>query len=131
MLDYLQINWFKEFNMKNLSAKILIGFIFISVCFNTNQAFGKINVQTEPVTVFSLDEEKSFGVTQKAYDKIKIGMSLREICRIIGSNGEEMTRSRGGGSTFTSHKWEGKDYAIITAVFKDSILTNKYEANLK
>ena len=117
--------------MKNLSAKILIGFIFIAVSFNTNQAFGKINVQTEPVTVFSLDEEKSFGVTQKAYDKIKIGMSLREICRIIGSNGEEMTRSRGGGSTFTSHKWEGKDYAIITAVFKDSILTNKYEANLK
>lgn len=117
--------------MKNLTAKVLIGFIFIAVSFNSNRAFGGINVQTEPSTVFSFVEEKSFGVTQKAYDKIKIGMSLREICRIIGSNGEEMTRSKGGNHTFTSHKWEGKDYAIITAVFKDSILTNKYEANLK
>ncbi len=71
------------------------------------------------------------GVSKASYDKIRVGMKKSEIIRIIGNDGEEMTRSKGGNSTFTSHKWEGSDYSIITAVFKDDVLTNKYEANLK
>lgn len=77
------------------------------------------------------DSSSGSGVSKASYDKIKIGMKKSEIIKIIGDDGEEMTRSKGGGSTFTSHKWEGSDYAIITAVFKDDVLTNKYEANLK
>ncbi len=73
----------------------------------------------------------STGVSKASYDKIKVGMKKSEVNKIIGNDGEEMTRSKGGSSTFTSHKWEGSDYAIITAVFKDDVLTNKYEANLK
>lgn len=77
------------------------------------------------------DSSSGTGVSKASYEKIKVGMKKSEIIRIIGNDGEEMTRSKGGNSTFTSHKWEGEDYAIITAVFKDDVLTNKYEANLK
>lgn len=117
--------------MKSLLNKWVISLVFIALCFNAQTAFGNLSFQTEHQTAFSFDDESNFGVTMKAYKRIKIGMTYHEICRIIGSNGEEMTRSNGGGNTFTSHKWEGSDYAIITAVFKNSILTNKYEANLK
>lgn len=117
--------------MKNSINKLLIGLVFIALSFNAQTAFGKLIFQTEYPSAFILDDDSGFGVTMKAYKRIKIGMSLREVCRIIGNDGDEMTRSNGGGNTFTSHKWEGSDYAIITAVFKNQILTNKYEANLK
>ncbi|CAN5329406.1 hypothetical protein BH10ACI1_BH10ACI1_03290 [soil metagenome] len=77
------------------------------------------------------DSDSSAGVSKDSYNKIKVGMSLDKVNEIIGFDGTQMTKSEGGGKVFTSYKWEGSDYAIITAVFKDEILTNKYEANLK
>jgi hypothetical protein len=77
------------------------------------------------------DTGSGTGVSKASFDKMRIGMTLDECNEIIGFDATEMTRNTGGGKVFTSVKWEGKDYAIITAVFKDDILTNKYEANLK
>lgn len=76
-------------------------------------------------------DSSSTGVSKASFNKMRNGMTRDEVNDIIGFDGTEITSNEGGGKVFSSYKWEGKNYAIITAVFEDDILTSKYEANLK
>lgn len=76
-------------------------------------------------------DSASTGVSKASFNKMRNGMTRDEVNEIIGFDGTEITSNEGGGKVFSSYKWEGKNYAIITAVFEDDILTSKYEANLK
>lgn len=115
--------------MKSLLIRALVGFLFIVLIFNSRTAFAGTDFSRENFRFWETNFQS--GVTKRSYNRIKIGMSFNTVNRIIGFKGTVMTRNVGGGKVFISVKWEGRNYAIITAVFRDNILTNKYEANLR
>ncbi|CAN5329269.1 hypothetical protein BH10ACI1_BH10ACI1_03280 [soil metagenome] len=115
--------------MKSSLMKASVTLLFLVLVCNSQAVFARTNLNREIGSSWVTLNQT--GVTMRSYRRIKIGMSLATVNDIIGFNGSQMSRSVGGGKVFTSYKWEGRDYAIITAVFKDYILTNKYEANLR
>ena len=115
--------------MKNLLGKFLSTFLLGAFIFGSQAMFVRAETSTESSRFW--ENNLQTGVTLRSYNKLKIGMSFRNCNRIIGFEAEEISRNVGGGKVFTAVKWEGDDYAIITAVFRDNILTNKYKANLR
>lgn len=71
------------------------------------------------------------GLTLEKYNKLKTGMTLKEVRDILGSDGEEMSSSEIGKYKTVSIKWEGGDYKYIYGVFQNDKLTSKTQANLK
>ena len=121
--------------MKSLLNGLLMVVLFIGFVSTTQAMSAETNFVSESNAVSESNHfwENNFGtgVTKKSYKRMRIGMTFRACNEIIGFVGTQMSRNVGGGKVFTSVKWEGSDYAIITAVFRDNILTNKYEANLR
>lgn len=115
--------------MKKLLKNFLTVGLFIFLAFGSQTVFARNDSSSESSNFW--ENNLQTGVSLRSYRLMKIGYSLRKCNQIIGFEAEEMSRNYGGGSVFTAVKWEGDDYAIITAVFKDNILTNKYQANLR
>lgn len=70
-------------------------------------------------------------LTLDKYNKIKTGMTLKEVQDIIGASGEEMSSSEYGKYKTVSMKWEGDNYKYIYGVFQNDKLLSKTQANLK
>ncbi len=115
--------------MKSSLIKVFVAVLFIGLVCNSNAAFANSDFSEESNRFW--ENNTQTGVTMRSFKRMRIGMTFRACNNIIGFVGEEMSRNYGGGKAFTSVKWEGDDYAIITAVFRDNILTNKYQANLR
>ncbi len=70
-------------------------------------------------------------LTLDKYNKIKNGMTYKEIVGIIGSEGEETFSSEVGKYTIKSFKWDGGEYKYIFGTFNNDKLTSKSQSNLK
>lgn len=70
-------------------------------------------------------------LTKDKFNRIKTGMSYKQVVEIIGSEGEETSSSQFGRYKVASYKWSGSGYAMIFAVFNSDKLTSKSQANLK
>lgn len=70
------------------------------------------------------------GLTLEKFDELKIGMKYDDAVKILGSAGTETSSSGSGANKFVSYKWEGKDYARITASFKNGDLQSKNHSNV-
>lgn len=70
------------------------------------------------------------GLTLEKFDEIKVGMKYEEVVKILGSAGVETNSSGSAGNKYSSYKWEGKDYARITASFKNGELQSKNHSNV-
>lgn len=115
--------------MKSMLTRVLVAILFVGLIYNSQAAFANTNLYRK--TLPSWGNSFQTGVTKRSYKRMKIGMTFKAVNKIIGFTGTIMTQNYGGGKEFISVKWEGKNYAIITAVFRDRILTDKYEANLR
>jgi hypothetical protein len=71
------------------------------------------------------------GLSMEKYNRIKNGMSYKQVVEILGGEGTETMSSGEGKYKVTSYKWEGEDFQFITVVFMGDKLNSKVQANLK
>lgn len=115
--------------MKNLLTKILVGFLFTVLCFNSQSAFAGTNLRNENSWFSGFG--KQTGVTMTSFNKMKKGMLFSSANKIIGFEATVTYSARTeDGKLVQAVKWEGNNYRIITAVFVGNRLTSKYNANL-
>ncbi len=59
------------------------------------------------------------------------GMTYGDVVRIIGSRGEELSRSSTAGYTITMYAWKNKNGSNMTAMFENGKLTTKSQIGLR
>ncbi|MEZ5307395.1 MAG: DUF3862 domain-containing protein [Pyrinomonadaceae bacterium] len=70
-------------------------------------------------------------INMEKYEKIKNGMSLKDVQAAIGSDGEETSSSSIGNSTYETRKWSGANYSYIMVSFRDDKVSSKSQYGLK
>jgi hypothetical protein len=71
------------------------------------------------------------GLSLDKYNRLKNGMSYKEVVEIMGSDGVETMSSGEGKYKVTSYKWEGDDFQFVYTTFMGDKLSSKTQANLK
>jgi hypothetical protein len=71
------------------------------------------------------------GLTLEKFDRLQNGMKYEEVVRILGAEGVETSNISAGSMQTVTYKWEGENYARITATFQNGELTTKMQSNLK
>jgi hypothetical protein len=75
--------------------------------------------------------KSSSDITMDKYNKIKNGMSYKEVKDIIGKEGTETMSSGNGKYKVTSYQWKGDGFAFISVVLMGDKVTSKVQANLE
>ena len=70
-------------------------------------------------------------VTMSEYNQIYDGMTYGDVVRIIGSRGEELSRSSTADYTITMYAWTNKNGSNMTAMFENGKLTTKSQIGLR
>ncbi len=71
------------------------------------------------------------GLTLEKFNQLQNGMKYEEVVKILGSDGVETSNYSSGSFKTTTYKWEGENYARVTATFRNGELTTKMQSNLK
>ncbi|HMQ04567.1 MAG TPA: hypothetical protein PKD26_11675 [Pyrinomonadaceae bacterium] len=71
------------------------------------------------------------GLTMAKYNQLKIDMDKREVEKILGGPGEEISTTSGGGSTFSVYKWSGENFTSIIISFRNDKIMTKSQVGLK
>jgi hypothetical protein len=77
------------------------------------------------------EAKDSSDITMEKYNKIKNGMSYKEVKDIIGKEGTETMSSGNGKYKVTSYNWKGENFAFISVVLMGDKVTSKVQANLE
>lgn len=113
--------------MKSFLAQVLVSVLFIVLVFNSQAAFAR-NFENKGKLISA---SKQSGVTMASFKRIKVGMTVQAVNRIIGFQGEVIYSERDvNGRLHEAVKWEGSNYRVITASFSGNRLTKKFQANL-
>ncbi|KKK94050.1 hypothetical protein LCGC14_2686760, partial [marine sediment metagenome] len=75
--------------------------------------------------------EKRPGATRAKYARIKTGMSYAEVVAIIGTSGEELSRSELAGHTTVMYQWKGTGISNMNAMFQNGGLITKAQFGLR
>ena len=86
---------------------------------------------TTPTPSSSATPDSKDDVTKAQYDAIKVGMTRKEVEKIMGSAGEEYYSGRGGGISFVSVKWVGQKFKTIFVSYRDDKVTSKTQVGLE
>jgi uncharacterized membrane protein len=96
----------------------------------TNSSDNAANTATK--TAKDDDEVKDpSGLTMEKYNKIKNGMSYKEVKDIVGKEGNETMSSGNGKYKVTSYQWKGENYSFLSVVLMGDKVTSKTQANLE
>lgn len=71
------------------------------------------------------------GLTLEKFNQLQNGMKYEEVVKVLGAEGVETSNYSSGSFKTTTYKWEGENYARITATFRNGELTTKMQSNLK
>lgn len=81
--------------------------------------------------IFTSSSSESQLVTMAEYNQIYDGMSYADVVIIIGSHGEELSRSSTADYTITMYAWTNKNGSNMTAMFENGKLTTKSQLGLR
>lgn len=70
-------------------------------------------------------------LTKAKFDQIKKGMPKADVERLLGSSGEEVSTSKGGGHTYTVVKWTDKNYAYVIITYDNGKVWTMSQGGLK
>jgi GYF domain 2 len=70
-------------------------------------------------------------VTQAQYDQILNDMTYEQVCAIIGTDGEELSRSNIAGITTVMYSWTNANGSNMNAMFQSDRLVNKAQFGLR
>jgi hypothetical protein len=71
------------------------------------------------------------GLSMAAYLQIQKGMTYERVCEIIGSPGEEVSRSDIAGYSTVMYSWKRRGIANMNAMFQDGELITKAQFGLR
>lgn len=74
---------------------------------------------------------KSQVVTMAKYNRIREGMTYREVTSIIGSSGEEQSSSSIAGNTFSTYVWQNENGSNAMIVFENGKVSTKAQFGLR
>ncbi len=86
---------------------------------------------TSTVPERSPDTTSTSSLTMAKYNQLKINMDKREVERILGGPGEEISTTSGGGSTFAVYKWSGEKFSSVIISFRNDKIMTKSQVGLK
>ena len=69
-------------------------------------------------------------VTRSEYERIREGMTYRQVVEIIGANGEEQSRSNLAGITTVMYSWMNANGSNMNAIFQNDQLVQKAQFGL-
>jgi hypothetical protein len=73
----------------------------------------------------------SDGVTMRAYNRISLGMTMREVETIIGTSGTARTEHRSLDHTFGTYEWTASDRGWILISFRDDRVVSIHQYGLQ
>lgn len=76
-------------------------------------------------------DTKSSTLTLEKYNKIKNGMSYKEVVDIVGSEGTETSNSEIGKYKTVVYKWDGEGFSYLIATFQNDKMSFKSQYGLK
>jgi hypothetical protein len=65
------------------------------------------------------------------FNKLKNGMTLKEVTEIMGGEGVQQSSSGEGKYKVETYKWEGEQFQFVSVVFMGGKVYSKVQANLK
>ncbi len=71
------------------------------------------------------------GLSLESFNKLQNGMKYEDAVKILGGEGVETSSFATGNLKTVTYKWEGENYARITATFRNGELTSKSQSSLK
>lgn len=129
-------------NSNTLSAVICIGILIVVGCSCPKMAelqkeLDKGSKPTPSPTIASITNTTETGdaeasdLTLAQYNRLKNGMSLKEVQDVIGSEGKEVSSSEIGKYKNVTQKWDGENYSYIICTFQNDKLLFKSQGGLK
>lgn len=88
-----------------------------------------VDSTTKPAPAPAPKEDKT--VTLEEYNKIKNGMSYKEVVKIIGFEGTENSQNELAGVKTVMYTWQNDDGSNMNAIFQNDKLTQKAQFGLK
>lgn len=70
-------------------------------------------------------------ITMAMYEQVKEGMTYEEVEAIMGSKGEELSRSKNGDFEAVMYSWKNSTGSNMVAMFQNGKLTTKSQFGLK
>lgn len=129
--------------MKNNSLNlVLIIFAFVIVgcsCPNLNDLQTKIGegtkkTETNTASNAAVAPKKSSETSQisvEKYNRLKNGMSVKQVVEIMGDSGEELQSSETGKYKIATYKWTGENFSYIVLTFMNDKLQSKSKGGIK
>lgn len=77
------------------------------------------------------EEKKQERITMAQYQALKTGSTYAEAVKILGREGEEMSRVELGGVVTVMYVWKNADFSNLNAMFQNGKLTSKSQFGLK
>ncbi len=77
-------------------------------------------------------EYETLGICKAGYDALETGMWFRDVKKILGSFGEEMSQNQIGETTTMLRRWQtGNPPGVIDVIFQNYRVVQKSQAGLK
>ena len=96
----------------------------------TQHSYEPQEVLQEAARELSSPLSRPQNVTLAEYARIKEGMNYSQVCRIIGVQGTEISRSSLAGITTVMYSWTNGDYSNMNAMFQNDRLVTKAQFGL-
>lgn len=91
---------------------------------------GKLNSRTQVGLESASESAKSPSVSREQYDRLKDGMSYKEVVSILGSEGNEQFKSSIAGFNIATYQWKGSGFSSIIVTFQNDRLQSKTQVGL-
>ncbi len=83
------------------------------------------------VTAVKEEAERQRKVTASEFSNIRDGMTYQQVVKIVGENGDELSRTSLGGITTVIYSWTNSDFSNMNAMFQNGKLVSKAQFGLK
>lgn len=70
-------------------------------------------------------------ITLAQFMKLEDGMSYQAVCRLLGKDGTELSRSNLSGTSTVMYQWQNNDLSNMNAMFQNGQLISKAQFGLK
>ncbi|HEX8734251.1 MAG TPA: DUF3862 domain-containing protein [Pyrinomonadaceae bacterium] len=116
--------------MKNSNTLLLV--LVISLLVLGGVSCSRLNASKQDSSTETSDGDSKPGLTLENFNRIKTGMSYKEVVEILGSEGESIMSVGGSQGDIASYKWERKSPSqSVTIIFTDGKMSTKMQMRLK
>ena len=86
---------------------------------------------SNPTPSTTTNKKGEYDLTLAKFNQLKDKMPKDDVDRILGGPGNEISKSTGGGVTFSVFKWQGSNSTSVIISFREDRIMTKYQVGLK